>query len=157
MKSILLAVRLSNHSRDSLMRFLDGRNLSIGDISSLDCPSDYFCAVIDSDSVYCNSFESSHAIYREAASVLKTGGSIFVHIFADSSFGDGSGQQAGEDAYLCSDGPLAGKVYARFNKIERIPKLLCPAFKVKSTELLSMSCNDQKNAIKELIATGVKA
>lgn len=129
---------------------------SIGDISSLDYPADYFDAVIDNEAVCCNSFESSQTIYSEAARVLKKGGAIFVRTFADGSYGDGSGQQIGDDAYLCSDGPLAGKGFARFTKFERIPELLGPAFKITSVELLSMTCNDRSDAFKEWIITGEK-
>lgn len=130
--------------------------LSIGDISSLDYPSDYFDAVIDIEAVYCNSFDSSQKIYGEAARVLKKGGVIFVRTFADGSYGDGSGEQIADDTWLCSDGPAAGKGYVRFTKFERIPELLGPAFNITSAELLSMTCDDRTNIIKEWIVCGEK-
>jgi ubiquinone/menaquinone biosynthesis C-methylase UbiE len=129
---------------------------STGDISSLNYPTNYFDAVIDNEAVCCNSLESSKAIYREAARVTKVGGAIYVRTFADGSYGDGSGKKFEENAYLCSEGPSAGKGYTRFTKAEQIPELLGPDFKLSSIELLSMTCNDRKDVIKEWIIYGEK-
>lgn len=132
-------------------------NISVGDITTLDYPSDYFDAVIDNEAVYCNSFESSQRIYLEAARVLKPNGEIFVRTFADGSYGDGSGESVGENAFFCAEGPMADKGYTRFTKFEHIPELLGPAFKILSVELLSMTCNDRKHVDKEWIITALKA
>jgi len=130
--------------------------VSKGDISSLDYPSSHFDVVIDNEAVCCNAFEASKDIYREASRVIKPGGAIFVRTFADGSYGDGLGKKVGENEFICTEGPLAGLGLARFTKFEQIPHLLGPTFKISSIELLSKTCNNRSNVVKEWIICGEK-
>lgn len=129
--------------------------LHVGDISSLPFPDETFDAVIDHESVYCNEFSVSKEIYSEAQRVTKAGGGLFVRTFATGSWGDGTGESVGPKAWLCSEGPLAGKGFARFTSLEDIPSLLT-GYSGVVVELLSWSLNGQRNSVKEWIVTAWK-
>jgi len=126
-----------------------------GDIQALPYADASFDLVIDHEAVYCNPFEASVAIYREAARVLKPGGMIFVRTFAAGSWGDGSGQALGRHAWRCTEGPLAGKGYSRFTEFAEIAELLA-GFDIRSVEELARTQEQRQYTIKEWIVTAVK-
>jgi SAM-dependent methyltransferase len=115
-------------------------------------------AVIDCEAVYCNSFEDSMAIYRDAYRVLKPGGVIFVRTFASGCYGMNTGHRVAEDAWMCDVGPLAGKGYSRFTSEEKIPDLL-ENFKIGEIELIERSWLGYKSGhkIREWIIIGKKS
>lgn len=126
-----------------------------GDIVRLPYADHSFDAVIDSEVVYCNSFENSIQIYKEAYRVLKPGGRMFVRTFAEGSWGDGTGIRMADDAWVCAEGPNAGKGYSRFTKETQIPDLLTD-FEILSTETVSRSGCARKALITEWIIECMK-
>lgn len=129
--------------------------LYVADIASLKFDNETFDAVIDNECVCCNAYEASVDIYSDAARVLKKGGKIFVRTFATGTWGDGTGECAGHNAWFCSEGPLEGKGFARFTDQNELKSLLS-GVNIISTELLTYTVNEQKNAIKEWVVVGEK-
>jgi len=129
--------------------------LHVGEISSLPFRDGIFDAVIDHECVYCNEFSVSQQIYSEALRVTRPGGGLFVRTFATGSWGDGTGQEIGPQAWLCSEGPLAGTGFARFTSFEDIPILLDGYCRI-NIELLSWSQNGQRDSVEEWIITAWK-
>lgn len=132
--------------------------LRVGGLSSLDYPSETMDAFVDNEAVYCNSYEESKVIYRDAARVLKKGGKFFVRTFAVGSFGFGTGERVGYNAYVCAEGPLKGLGYSRFTAREDIAELLDigGVLKLDTCETLSITHNDGDNSVIEFIITGTK-
>jgi len=129
--------------------------LLVGDITKLPYADAYFDAVIDNEAVYANPYEQSLAIYSEMARVTKKGGKLFSRTFAQGSWGDGTGEQVGHHAFVCSEGPLAGKGFSRFTAYEEIPVLI-EDFSVQEIQLISrLDCQENKE-VKEWIIIGEK-
>jgi ubiquinone/menaquinone biosynthesis C-methylase UbiE len=100
--------------------------LRVGDFSSLPYPDESFDAVLDEAAIYCNGFEQSQAIYREAWRVLKPSGRLYSRTFAEGCIGEGTGRPGGRNAWFADIGPLAGKGLSRFTKLDEIGELLGP-------------------------------
>ena len=130
--------------------------IQTGDICSIDFPADYFDAVIDCEAICCNDITSSKLIYREAARVLKVGGKLFSKAFAVGSWGWGTGEKLGHNAFLCNEGPLKGEGYTRFTDRSEIPDLLGPAFNLLSIEKLSRTLSNGRDEIIEWIIEAEK-
>lgn len=133
--------------------------LKIGDFTSLDWPSESMDAFVDNEAVYCNSYEASKLAYKEAARVLlKKGGRFFVRAFAVGSYGYGTGESVGHNAFICSEGPLLGLGYARFTDREELTDILGigDGLRLDSCETLSVTQNNGLNAVIEFIITGTK-
>lgn len=124
--------------------------LHVGDVSNLPYGTETFDAVIDNECVYCNSFEDSQRIYNEAHRVLRKGGGAVRADFCFGVLGDGTGIPAGQNAWFCDEGPLAGKGLARFTALDEIPVLL-DGFELLAVELISRSANDRQHMITEWI------
>lgn len=127
----------------------------VGDIMKIPYPDDFFDAVIDNEAVCCNSFENSQKIYHEMARVAKPGGKIFVRTFARGCWGDETGESVGYHSYIVTEGPLAGKGYARFTALEDIPVLL-NKFQVADIECVSQTYSNRQHEMKEWIIVGEK-
>ncbi|EGV27988.1 Methyltransferase type 11 [Thiorhodococcus drewsii AZ1] len=129
--------------------------LCVADISLLPFDDKMFDAVIDNEAICCNSFEDSQIIYSEAARVLKTSGKLFSRTFSTLSWGYGTGQELGRNAFLCAEGPLHGKGYARFTTDSEVVDLLGDLV-LTSLEELKTTRNNRKNAIVEWIIEAEK-
>jgi len=129
--------------------------LRVGDFSRLPWPDASVDLVLDHESVYCNDFDTSKAIYHEAARVLKPQGKLFVRSFATGSWGDGTGEPAGRRAWRCKDGPMAGKGFSRFTAEEDIPELLAD-FRILSLEERSSTWENRSQTVREWIITAEK-
>ena len=132
--------------------------LKVGDFLTLDFPSESMDAFIDNEAVYCNSYEESKLIYKEAARVLKRGGRFFIRTFAVGSYGYGTGDLIGHNAFICSEGPLKGCGPSRFTDQEEIQELLGigSGLRLDSVETLSISHNNGRNTVIEFIILGTK-
>jgi len=86
----------------------------------------------------------------------RRGWTLFIRTFSTGSWGDGTGECVGHNAWHCSEGPLAGKGFARFTSLEEIPDLLS-GYEDMGIELLSWTMNVRRNAVKEWIITAVKS
>lgn len=133
----------------------DRGELHQGDISHLRFPDNSFDAVIDNEAVYCNDINISVAIYAEARRVLRKGGALFVRTFATGTWGDGTGEYAGHNAWRCQEGPLAGLGFGRFTDYEEIQNLLA-GFNILSTELITRTMGKRQHVIKEWIINAEK-
>ncbi len=129
--------------------------LLVGDISHIPFPDGTFDAVIDVEAIYCNAWQASQSIYEEMARVSKPRGLLFSRTFAKGSWGDGTGDEAGRDAWRCSEGPLEGKGFSRFTALEEIPELI-RGFRVRDIELLARTMGGRQNTIKEWVIVGEK-
>lgn len=130
-------------------------SLHVGDISCLPFPDSYFDAVIDIEALSCNKHESAQAIYAEAARVTKSQGRLFSRTFAEGSWGAGTGESAGRDAWCCAEGPLKGKGLCRFTRFDDIEELIAP-FSAESIELLSSSYEGRSQVVKEWLITAAR-
>ena len=127
----------------------------VGDITRLPWPEAHFDAVIDSEAVYCNSYDESRAIYREMHRVTRPGGRIFVRTFATGTWGDGVGEQIDRRRFVADAGPLAGKGPSRFTSFEELPALLEP-WSLSEVNLATRTLDAQRQTIREWIVEGVK-
>ena len=127
----------------------DGR-IEVGDMLSLPWPEASFDATIDSEAVYCNTYEESERIYREMHRVTKPGGRLFVRTFATGSWGDGTGRQVGPRAYIAEQGPLANKGHSRFTTLDELPRLLGP-WHIIEMNLITRSVDHRQHEIREWI------
>jgi len=84
-----------------------------------------FDAIIDVESLYCNSFDKSREIIKKAFSKLKDNGVMFSLTFADGTYGI-SGDEVDYHAVIPKEGPMSGKGFTRYvlrSDIERLYKL----------------------------------
>lgn len=82
----------------------------------------YFDAIVDVESLYCNSFEKSREIIEICFSKLKPGGLMFSQTFSDKTWGL-EGKTIEYHALFPIDGPMAQKGYTRYTTKEDINKL----------------------------------
>lgn len=132
-----------------------GGRIEVGDILNLPAPDGSFDAVLDSEAVYCNSYEDSRRIYAEMYRVARPGGRLFVRTFATGSWGDGIGRKVGPQAYIADAGPLAGKGYSRFTPLEQLPDLLSP-WVIHEVNLITRSVDRRNHEIREWVIEAVK-
>lgn len=131
--------------------------VNVGDIGKLDMPDEFVDAVVECEAAYCNDFLTSKTIYREAARVLRPKGKLFVRTFATGCVGDGTGKNVGRNAWLCSEGPLAGKGFSRFTSRDELVELL-ESFEIESIDLLERSVGgiDSGKVVREFIVEASK-
>lgn len=79
-------------------------------------------AIIDSESLYCNSFERSKEIIAKSFTKLKEGGAMISLTFADGTWGL-DGEECDYHAVFPIDGPMGGKGFSRYTTKEDIDKL----------------------------------
>jgi SAM-dependent methyltransferase len=104
----------------------------------------YFDAIIDIESLYCNSFEKSRKIVEICFSKLKPGGLMLSQTFSDKTWGL-EGDEVGYHAVLPIDGPMAHKGYTRYTTKEDIDKLYkLENNKIKNIELQELHLNNGK-------------
>ncbi|NQX61918.1 class I SAM-dependent methyltransferase [Paenibacillus qinlingensis] len=125
------------------------------DFKKLPYPDNFFHAVIDNESVCCNSYEDSKEIYKEASRVLIGNGKIFSRTFATTCWGDGTGEKVGKNAYMVSEGPISGKGYARFTDYNEINDLF-ECFMINEVELISRQAHNRVDCVKEWVISGTK-
>jgi len=127
----------------------------VGDIKALPFPDDMFDVVIDIEAVCCNTFEHAIEIYDEMARVTKPGGRFFARTFATGTWGEGTGEPLGYQAYRVEEGPLAGIGCCRFSTFDDLPKLM-RSFHLTEIEEMVRTVGNREHAIKEWVVIGEK-
>ena len=141
----------------------EGLSQSIGEIicgdylDKIDIFHDnFFDAIIDIESLYCNSFEKVKAIINKCVKKLKQGGRIFSMHFADGTWGM-SGEEEDYHMLCPTEGPLQGFGLQRYTTKDDIFKL----FETGNTEIEFIHREDyyysDKYAIKQWIISVKKA
>ena len=114
-------------------------------------PDDYFDAIIDIESLYCNSFEVSQKIIGLCATKLKKGGLMFSQTFSEKTWG----LEANEISYHFvrpTEGPMKGTGLARYTTKEDIAKLYkFDGSEVKNVELQELHLMNGKSISEWLI------
>jgi hypothetical protein len=100
-------------------------------------------------------YDDARRIYREAHRVLKPGGKLYSKTFVSGMVGDGTGSKVGHNAWLVTDGPLAGKGPSRFTSESEINGLLTP-LKVISIDRVSRSEANRSTEIIEWVVIAEK-
>ena len=115
-----------------------------------DFPDEYFDAIIDCESLYCNSFKKSREVIVRSFKKLKPEGRMLSITFADGTYGI-DGEEIGYHAVIPINGPMSGKGYTRYttrDDIERLYHLNCNS--VVSVERQDLHLH-KGNIIKEWI------
>jgi len=115
-----------------------------------DIDDNSFDAIIDVESLYCNSFDKSREIIKKSFDKLKIDGVMFSLTFADGTYGL-DGENIDYHALLPSSGPMSGKGYTRYTTEEDIEKL----YKLNNNEVINIERQElhlnNGKAIKEWI------
>lgn len=131
--------------------------LHVGDIISLPFPDSFFDAVIDVECLYANSRESTVRILKEIARCLKPGGLLYSRTLTDRMYLGKKQTKCGSLEYTdISDGPVAGKGFARLMTREEIDSLYRPCFDIVSIDLSEYSVNNGSQTISEWIILGAR-
>jgi len=113
-------------------------------------PNDFFDAVIDYESLYCNSFDKTKSIIDKVVQKLKPGGLFFSVTFADGTWGF-EGEEKEYHAVFATEGPLADKGFSRYSTRDDVMTLYnTPRLELISLEKLEKQLNNGKS-VKEWI------
>lgn len=130
--------------------------LIIGDIISLPYNDDFFDAVIDNEAIATNSFDNAVEMYSEIYRVLKPNGKVYSRSFSEGSWGDGTGEHAGYNAWIPNVGPLNNKGLSRFATKKDIVELL-GKFEIIELERLERTYNNLNEKVIEWIVISEKS
>lgn len=132
-----------------------GGRVQVADLTSLPYPDGFFDAVLDVVAVcYCDFAEAQRA-YAEMRRVTKPGGRLFSRMFARGCWGDRTGQCAGRDMWLCSEGPLAGLGATRFTDEGDVAELL-GGWEPAAVERASLTMEHGRREIRHLLVEGMR-
>jgi len=109
---------------DLIDRIGNGK-LLVGDYEEIipELENGFFDAVIDVESLSCNTFEKSKKIIELCLEKLKPGGKMFSQTFNVNTWGFKESLEAGYHGCYPDEGPLASKGYARYTTRADIDKL----------------------------------
>jgi len=117
--------------------------LKVGDISSLPYAAGFFDAVIDVECLYANSRKDAEKILAEIKRVLKPQGVFYSRTIADDVHVGKSRKMLGSKEYTeVSDGPLAGRGFARLTGKRDALELYGASFEVLSVDSLITTFNN---------------
>jgi len=99
-------------------------DIKVGDYHTMlhDFDDNFFDAIIDVESLYCNSFNKSKEIIQTAFSKLKKNGMLFSMTFCEGTYGV-CGDEIDYHAVLPKTGPMAEKGFTRYVSRTDIDKL----------------------------------
>jgi phospholipid N-methyltransferase len=105
---------------------------------------EFFDAIIDYESLYCNPFARTIEIIDKAVSKLKKGGKFFSVTFSDTTWGF-EGSTVDYHAVEATEGPLANKGFSRYSTREDVLKMFDrDGLKVTSLELVERHLSNEK-------------
>jgi len=104
----------------------------------------YFDAIVDVESLYCNSFEKSRKIIDICFKKLKPDGLLFSQTFSEKTWGV-EGETTEYHALIPTEGPMTEKGYTRYTTKEDIDKLYKrDNNRIKNIELQELHLNNGK-------------
>lgn len=129
---------------------------SIGDISSLNYPNDFFDAVIDIVAIQHNKYSNIVEIINEVQRVLKPNGMFFSMMTNTSSYGYGLGNELEKNTFeSIKFGPYAGKGVIHFFDSKDIQNLFS-IFQHFSFEISARTINNQRYIISHYTISAIK-
>lgn len=118
--------------------------LKVCDIASLPYPDNYFDCVVDIECLYANSFSNTKIILEEIYRTIKIGGLLFSKSITDKMYLGENRKKVGRMEFTnVSDGPVAGKGFARTMTKDEIIKLYGKLFSIESIDLHEYTRNNQ--------------
>jgi len=132
-----------------------GGQVQVGDMVRLPYPDGFFDAVLDVVAVCYSSFDEARRVYAELARVTKPGGKLFSRTFARGCWGEGTGEAAGPDMWVCAEGHLKGFGATRFTGESQVAELL-RGWTVDRVERSSLTENGGTHEIRHLLIYGSK-
>lgn len=131
--------------------------LHVGDIVSLPYPDLFFDAILDVECLYANSRSATETILQEISRCLKPGGLFYSRTLADNMYLGQTHTQLGRWEFTeISDGPVAGKGFARLMDRQEVNSLYGKHFDILSIDRLDYSQHNGKQTISEWIIIGKK-
>jgi SAM-dependent methyltransferase len=129
----------------------DTERLRVGDMCEpLPWADDSFDAVIDNDAVTCVDHDSACRVYAQMHRVARPGGWLYVRTPAAGTWGDGTGEAHGHNAWRCSEGPFAGTGIVRFASEADLAALFKP-WKVLQIEQVSRTLENRSKVHAEWV------
>jgi len=130
--------------------------LRVGDMCEpLPWADNSFDAVIDNDAVTCVDHDSACRVYVQMHRVARPGGWLYVRTPAAGTWGDGTGEAHGHNAWCCSEGPFAGTGVVRFASEADLTALFKP-WKVLQIEQVSRSMENRSKVHAEWVVIARK-
>lgn len=128
-----------------------------GDIASLPYENEFFDCVIDNECLYCNSLEVTKNILREIKRVLKKEGLFFSRTISNEMY-MGRSQKKISDCEFdeISDGPVAGKGFARVIDRQGISELYGGIFEIVSVDKIEYTFNNGADKVSEWLIVSRK-
>jgi len=135
----------------------DADRLRVGDMCDpLPWADNHFDAVIDNDAVTCVDHESACRVYAQMHRVARPGAWLYVRTPAAGTWGDGTGEAHGHNAWRCSEGPFAGTGIVRFASEADLSALFKP-WNVLQIEQVSRTLENRSKAHAEWVIIARKA
>ena len=118
--------------------------LTVCDIIKLSYPDNYFNCVVDVECLYANSYANTELILQEIHRIMKVGGYFFSKSISDKMYlGKDREEISRMEFNNISDGPVAGKGFARIMSQDDIYKLYGQLFTIESIDLHEYTRNNQ--------------
>lgn len=131
--------------------------LKVGDIMTLPYDDCFFDAVIDVECLYCNDRKDTKAILGEISRCLKDDGLFYSRTLADDMYVGNTQTKVGHLEYKeISDGPIAGKGYARLIDKAEMSSLYGTFFTIRSIDKLEYTIDNGSMKVSEWIIVSQK-
>ncbi len=130
--------------------------LRVGDMCDpLPWADNHFDGVIDNDAVTCVDHDSACRVYAQMHRVARPGGWLYVRTPAAGTWGDGTGEAHGHNAWRCSEGPFAGTGIVRFASEADLADLFRP-WKVMQVEQVTRTMESRSKVHSEWVVIARK-
>ena len=131
--------------------------LNVGDVMTLPYPDNYFNCVVDIECLYANSKNDTIKILQEIYRVMKIGGYLFSKSITDKMYLGKEQKEVGRMEFNnISDGPVAGKGFARLMSYDDIHDLYGQLFTIETVDLHEHTRNNQTILNSEWVIVGSK-
>jgi SAM-dependent methyltransferase len=132
-------------------------HLEIGDINNLPYNNKFFDAIVDVECLYANPRPAAENIMKEICRCLKPGGLFYSRTLTDRMCIGQSQTCCGHLEYTdISDGPIAGKGFARLMGRQEIDLLYGCSLKILSVDYLEYTQNNSTQVVSEWVIIGSK-